>query len=444
MSKQQREVSARRSLQPPKPKAQADAGRRIEATLRFITPMFGGGVKLSPKGSEHIKMHDSVTPVRGASLRGQLRTWWRRTNGQGLDLKTLQAREAVLWGWASTQDAPAKGIVSIAVDGRKLQAQQVDVYEQGNPKKPIDGFGSALGYGAFPLQPAQGAPDQNPGRLTRFAGDFTVQVELLDLNRATTYREAAESAWRMSGEALQRRLWDEVERSWAAFITFGGLGGRTRRGFGAVTQTQPAPVPLAEVAKRLGWTDRIACFEVQKGAEQAQKDALGKLQSFRQAKGLGRNTGSQPNKPGRSRWPEPDELRRITKQQDSQHAPVHAVRKFPRAAFGMPIIFHFQSRQDPADQSLQPRGAERLASPLILRPVVVGARCFAVALKLPSADLLGPILVDLELRNNKTARPNGTLSPDDQGLVQPLKEHRVGPEGGANAVLNPFLRYFQS
>jgi CRISPR-associated protein Cmr1 len=447
-----RDKSARRTIAPPPTTASEHRGDRLEATLRFITPMFGGGVKLNAV-SPHHKEHDGVTPVRGASLRGQLRTWWRRTAGAGLSPTALRAREAVLWGWASTQDAPAKGVVSIAVDGRRLQPEPVSVYETNNPKKPIEGFGAPLAYGAFPLQPAQRAQDLKPGHLTRLKGEFTARVELLDLNTSETYRKAAEAAWAgKRGAALQEALWAEVQQAWLAFVTFGGLGGRTRRGFGAVQQTKPEPLALAKAVELLGWRERLASFTVSKGPEEAQKLALSKLQGFRQAKGVGRNDGNQPNRPGRSRWPEPDQLRRLSgtfaRFRDYDHRPEHTVRKLPRAAFGLPIIVQFKDAKegDPEQQTIQPQGAERLASPLILRPVQDSSGCFAVALKLPGEAKVNEVLMALMLRAQPAGAPllSGSLTTDEQAKIRPLAETRTRPDAGIDAVLNPFLNYFKN
>ena len=44
-------------------------------TLEFLTPMFGGGFDShTSEGAQH-KPIDFVTPVRVASIRGQLRHW---------------------------------------------------------------------------------------------------------------------------------------------------------------------------------------------------------------------------------------------------------------------------------------------------------------------------------------------------------------------------------
>lgn len=451
----QRRESVRKKIAKVDISVREQSGRRIDAKLKFITPMFGGGVRLSPD-APHRKEHDAITPVRGASLRGQLREWWRRTCAIGLGLEQMQARERVLWGWASTKERPARGLVSLSVQG-KLVAEKVEVYrlnERGQ-SVPVDGFGSPMAYGAFPLQPAQNAQGSPPGTLTRWKGEFQVSLALQPLASSTAYRESAQAAWRdVPADKLEAKLWDEVERAWLAFVTFGGLGGRTRRGFGAVQVVGEGAVPMKTVAERLGWTARVSALkQPQVDAEAAQKVGIAKLQSFRQGVGKGRNPGVGA-RPGRSRWPEPDEIRRLSRQSDPEHRkPIHdpAIRKFPRAAFGMPIIFHFQSRTDPGDHSLQPAGKERMASPIILRPVVDPDRkVHGVALLLPVEREIGRILGDLQIKARSGDHPglSGSLTPPEVNAIRPLQEHLPpGSAGiglsGARAVFEPFLQFFK-
>ncbi len=79
--------------------------------------------------------------------------------------------------------------------------------------------------------------------------------------------------------------------------------------------------------------------------------------------------------PGRSYWPEADTIRKLTKKSKPSHKqPVTTVDAFPRAVFGMPIIFDFNDRTktDPPKTTLLPvvdgKKKGRLASALILRP----------------------------------------------------------------------------
>ena len=99
---------------------------------------------------------------------------------------------------------------------------------------------------------------------------------------------------------------------------------------------------------------------------------------------------------------------------DPQHRPIHDVRKFPRGQFGMPIIFHFQSKHDPTnpDPTLTPENMERLASPLILRPYRSPdgktSQALAVVLTDPSRKDLPTVL-----RHKKETKVALKLTPEE-------------------------------
>ncbi len=420
-------MSRRTSIKPtfdgPKP-----AGPfRLEAKLQFVTPLFGGGVELEPSPKEHKKGRDPITPVRGSALGGALREWWRRIHGRGLVLAELKEREGRLWGWSSQ-----KGLVRIAVDGRKLGEGRetfntVGVEKAGKARPRAEG--QALAYAAFPIQGSDRATDTSERTLPMMRGTFIVRLEL-DEARV--------------GEPEAARLWEEVQDAWRAFVAFGGLGGRTRRGFGAVEVVEGPGHDLdpTALARMNGWT--LATRGPVGDACAAWTDAIRCLQSFRQGVGLGRNRGTEPNRPGRSNWPEPDEIRRLTGQANSRHRePRLQIPAFPRAAFGMPIIFHFKDGSDPADTQLLPRGRDRMASPLILRPMKTPQGWVAGALLVHEYAALDRILGDLELKGRPGSFPaTGRIGQGDQAKIHPLSKYRTRPSAGAEAVLEPFLDYF--
>jgi CRISPR-associated protein Cmr1 len=371
---------------PVKRKEQQVDDRRYQ----FLTYVFGGGVKIR----DHEKPSDSVTPVRGAPVRGQLRFWWRACNpSRCKTVEELRQREGEIWGTTSQASK-----VEVVVLSQPAQPRALAVYEYDDRERlVVRNERKVIAYGAFPLQPSRQAQRdmEKPGALhdygsSTFSLRFTFPIEL---------REDVEAA-----------LW--------AWETFGGLGGRTRRGFGAI---------LREGARGIGGVEselskyreqpRIASVPSLHGARfaaatrtypsavEAWEAGLGLLQLIRQGRGFGRNHPPQGSrKPaGRSRWPEPDEIRRLTgKSAPKYKTPVVTVPRFPRAAFGMPIIFHFHpgspgepgSAGDPDMKplQLQPVGFERFASPLILRPMADGSGFRSIALVLssevPDSELL--------------------------------------------------------
>jgi CRISPR-associated protein Cmr1 len=120
---------------------------------------------------------------------------------------------------------------------------------------------------------------------------------------------------------------------------------------------------------------------------------------------------------------------------------------FPRAAFGMPIIFHFKDNNsrapsprntDPSDTTLMPVDAERRASPLILRPFYSTSnnthKTMALALRDPAVASeqcrLHPVADDVSTTLTQQEAAHLTRNP------QPL------PLNKETDVLAAFLSFF--
>ncbi len=144
--------------------------------------------------------------------------------------------------------------------------------------------------------------------------------------------------------------------------------------------------------------------------EDAWLSLIEKLKNFRQArpKTTVRTRNGERTDYGRSYWTEPDAIRHRYIKAFPEHKDklVHEpkkelddpinVDKFPRAAFGLPIVFHFiVKREDkdaelrePLDTELKPSKYTRLASPLILRPIACAdGKAVGIALILETPKL---------------------------------------------------------
>lgn len=351
---------------------------REERMYQFLTPVFGGGVRVE---NQH-KHADPRTPVRVPSIRGQLRFWWRACNPQGCKTtEALFAAETRIFG-STSQPSPLSLAVVKAPEARRAFPILKDKFGV------VDGM-NGLAYGAFPLRDTDNGTDH--GVLHEHRGDWTLSL---------AYPESIQA---------------DVEAALWAWAHFGGLGGRTRRGFGAVTEVKRGQGSLATIPE--GWRihvhgltvpwPHLPAFDARrlqitpgtwKTPVEAQDFLLRVLRWLRQGE-AGRNPKpeqKQGGHPGRSYWPEPDTIRKLTGSAAPAHrAPLTRVGAFPRAVFGLPIIFHFKDDRagDPAETRLVPRVGDktrgRLASALILRPHL-GAdgaiEALAVVLAHPAPD----------------------------------------------------------
>lgn len=171
------------------------------------------------------------------------------------------------------------------------------------------------------------------------------------------------------------------------------------------------------------------------------------LRDFRQGQNFGRNPGSP--RPGRSRFPEPESIRRLasdTNRQVSGHQRLSQIPDdaFPRAEFGLPIVFHFQGKGEPATSILYPivgEGREqRMGSPLLLRPVgTAEGKAVAMAVRLRA-----PALTEVELTGDSISQP--ALFPAMAIHRPDLASYPNSPLAGSSdgSALEAFLAFAQN
>lgn len=162
-------------------------------SYKVITPLFGGGVEAG--------VNDPVTPIRGTSVRGQLRFWWRACKGgQFSSVEEMKEREDLIWGSAADTDSKKSDRSTVPV------SLFVETTNKGNHEFFIKDPNDVLSYAGFPLR------DKPPKKAK----------EGITFNLKLTYAQEFK-------EDVQAALW--------AWETFGGIGARTRRGFGCICRT---------------------------------------------------------------------------------------------------------------------------------------------------------------------------------------------------------------
>ncbi len=158
--------------------------KTITFTCETITPMFLSGA-------------DGITPeLRPPSIKGVLRFWWRAMNGH-LDLKTLKEQESLIFG---------------GTDGDSGGRSKVIILRKENFKKGTVGKEFML--------PHKEGNQRSPQNAFRPNSDFVIELKL-------TQNEIKQG---------QMILMNEVKLINLFVITccLGGLGKRSRRGFGSV------------------------------------------------------------------------------------------------------------------------------------------------------------------------------------------------------------------
>lgn len=332
----------------------------IRLELETVTTVYGGGSR-----SREV---DGFDPIRGASIRGHLRQWWRALHGPRYAGGLLE-REREIWGGIS-RDTPCRSMVTVAVEASP--AQEID--------KSDVRLGDRDAYALFVARAEvrRGTP---PGQRIVSNTQFVLTV-------------GARSG------AMSDEVRSEVLASVRAWILFGGIGGRTRRGVGSIgfQNVNEAPdgwLPAsAEALRKLDLLApngaaagtglsvctladaRIHVGAAAKDSSAAWHTALGWLRNFRQKNGLeetyARRQG-RDNRPGQTRWPEPDKLRRLGLMDDGHPLVYNATPAWPRANFGLPIQVTFSIGGSRTTRELiwtdGTNDFKRLMSPLVVKPV---------------------------------------------------------------------------
>lgn len=330
--------------------------------ITVVTPLFGGGTNAGEV--------DEKMPIRGTSIRGQLRFWWRATIGQRYKTsEELAQAEGEIWG--TTEKASAV----------KVKVTKTDKISRRN-------HDNDYGFSRYsPELYALFSAKQNKNNVAKEGFTFNLEI-----------------AWEKRIES------EDVLTALKAWVNFGGIGARIRRGCGALYCPELSPSENEDVmawletnfgeylnsSKTRSWPTMAHAIITTPSSFtdnlKAWKNVIALYQEFRQGKNVGRNPG-QSLRPGRSRWPEPDSIRRIanTDHLHQTHRPDTNKPSdcFPRAAFGLPIITKFKDEKDgePEQTELYPvfnnEKKDRMASPLILKPLAVSSqKGFPIAIQL--------------------------------------------------------------
>lgn len=379
------------------PRRTGHGKERFELSLTVVTPLYGGGTR--PRAV------DEIDVVRAPSLRGQLRFWWRALFGaNATSTSDLALRERMIWGGIGETTEVRASPVTLAVD--QVYRTRID---------PDDiGMSHPDAYAIWPARATR-----KDAAATRWLPGVRFRL-IVDCNELGGSGE----------EPSLVELVHQVRSALRAFLLFGGIGGRTRRGCGsfafagdteggrALEQRHiwlpeslaaetlrawlaPAPGRFQFVPALSG--ARLHYGAMDRDALRAWRSAVGWLRDFRQgyaqsnvdASPAGRFARQTPvvapmprGRPGRSRWPEADKIRHLAGPNSFDHAPLpgHGPEPaWPRAHFGLPIQVQFTSRERPGAPPYPHRppsntaigwarggdgqSIERLASPLIVKPV---------------------------------------------------------------------------
>ena len=396
---------------PDKPTITQTDSDTLRLPITLVTPMFGGGTET--------RKVDKDQPIRPTSIRGHLQFWWRATAGaRHTQSQSLFADQADIWGSTSI-----KSKVSISVEAA-VNPPQISY-------SSIVNTHSSLKYALFPFAPNNGAVEAT-GVKNGF--NFTVTIKRLN-------------------PKLSDQQWQEVKDATTAWINFGGVGSRTRRGCGSLFSDKISFSTVQEIRSWLTskgatqarhWPtlpNQIYINGKEENHDVSWADTITLLSFFRQGRDFGRNLPSNPSdkyKLGQSRFPEPDTIRALLNKWDHPPRKEYPQKGYPRAEFGLPIIFHFMGKGVPPDTTLQPVvdgiTQDRMASPLIFKPLATSAtKALPCVLKMNTLPLEEVVLMN---GNNEVL--HSSSHPIRSSSFAAMNR---SPMQGSSSAIDAFLKY---
>jgi CRISPR-associated protein Cmr6 len=194
---------------------------RFECTLQLVTPAFLAGAFQKAEDCD----------LRGATLRGQLRWWWRTMHAGHLDPRLLRRLESAIWGTAGEGSA-----VQLAIVAQENRAPQTFRERATSP----------LGYLAYGMQ-AQ-PPERRDPRNTKPAGSAW---DLVLTARTGQFRRDPKSKDPDSTVSPDAVLRQACAALWL-MTRYGGVGAKGRKGFGSLFDVPVDGVTTLDHCTRLG------------------------------------------------------------------------------------------------------------------------------------------------------------------------------------------------
>ncbi len=285
-------------------------------TLEVITPCFCGGAEPAHRAE-----------IRPASIRGQLRWWFRVLGGfRSLAHLTVEDQEAMIFGSAAGDDGRA-GMLTVRVKNAILETSRKD--SEGLGHRPF----TAPAFLTFPLQ---SRPNQDGSRGVIDNGSFILQF-----------------LWRGNPS-----LYEDLAALASVFGNLGSLGFRSRRAMGALAFTGNTNTTLQDSFVRFNRPQNIS---IRKIDAQSPTDAIAKLGSWlKSCRAHGRSGQNQQEQQSPYFcYAENDHNIGYNMPGTSQNATF-------RPALGLPIIQ--RTRQGTNQWNERQNTSGRFASPIILRP----------------------------------------------------------------------------
>lgn len=220
----------------------------FETTLELVTPGFLAGAQQEAGDCD----------LRPATLRGLLRWWWRIMHAGFLDLPTLHRLETAVWG-----DVNTGGAVRIAVQPQgAIQPLRYDYKDRYRPKPdfqrehglqdpPTRKTTQGLFYASYGMA--------ERGEPRSFLPPGTEWRVRLTARKSYLTDQDAKDGRRPHAVLQPEAVLEQARAAMALLCHFGGVGSKSRKGFGSFADLEPDTGALIADCERSASAFRQAC-----------------------------------------------------------------------------------------------------------------------------------------------------------------------------------------
>ena len=197
----------------------------FETTLELVTPAFVAGASQQPEDCD----------LRPATLRGLLRWWWRTMHAGFVDVRTLRALEAAVWG-DTNRGGAVRVTVQHASDVAPLLYDREFICRNNRlPQPPNDNTTQGLWYHSFGMDDTRREGGKRRRHQRWFLAPGARWLVMITARPSSFVRRDARGNV-VNGPCLltPSLLLDQAKSALWLLCHFGGVGSKSRKGFGSL------------------------------------------------------------------------------------------------------------------------------------------------------------------------------------------------------------------
>ncbi len=246
------------------PRPTPDPDLSFTVTLELTSPAFLAGA--TQDGAD--------CDLRPATLRGLLRWWWRTLHAASVDCRLLRAMEASIWGDTSDGSPVRIALESVRQGSQEYAFKQLshkdgetkleffpkeEILKQHDLQRPQDRtITQGLFYMSYGMEEVIRNDDQKEIRRRHFSDSLSAWKLIVSFNSGNYYFPG-EAKKKHRQTLCANEIQKQVEIALWMLIHFGGVGSKSRKGFGSFVDCQIGDIRCLSDCQKYARDFRAAC-----------------------------------------------------------------------------------------------------------------------------------------------------------------------------------------